>query len=62
MGDHAPDGGGGREAGDLSPEAIEAGRLLFAAPCVFLRGAAASADLPPPGTTVPGSTWLTGAT
>jgi GTP-binding protein len=46
MGDHAPGAAG--EAGDLSAEALEAGRLLFAAECRFLRGAARSADLPPP--------------
>ena len=50
MGDHASDGGGGGgEAGDLTAAALEAGRLLFASDCVFLRGAAKPADLPPPG-------------
>ncbi len=48
MGDHAQDGGGG-EAGDLTAAALEAGRLLFAAPCTFMRGAPAAGDLPPPG-------------
>jgi len=32
----------------FSSDAIEAGRLLFAQQCEFLRGAAAIADLPPP--------------
>jgi len=45
MGDHAAGAAG--EAGDLSAEALEAGRLLFAAECRFLRGAVRGTDLPP---------------
>jgi GTP-binding protein len=42
MGDHAPPPQGG-----LSPEEIEAGRLLFAQECRFLAGAAAPEAMPP---------------
>jgi GTP-binding protein len=41
MGDHA------QEQGGLSPDEIEAGRLLFAQECRFVAGAATEAALPP---------------
>lgn len=41
MGNHA------QEQGGLSPEEIEAGRLLFAQECRFVAGAASEAALPP---------------
>jgi GTP-binding protein len=41
MGDHA------QEQGGLSPDEIEAGRLLFAQECAFVAGAATEAALPP---------------
>jgi GTP-binding protein len=41
MGDHA------QEQGGLTPEAVEAGRLLFAQECRFIAGAATEAALPP---------------
>lgn len=41
MGDHA------QEQGGLTPEEIEAGRLLFAQECRFVAGAANEATLPP---------------
>jgi len=49
MADYAPHGRQGFELeGDFSPEAIEAGRLLFARPCRFAWAATAIGDLPPP--------------
>jgi GTP-binding protein len=50
MGDHAPHGREGLSAQRTEAEEkarLEAGRLLFAAECLFLRGAAKPDDLPP---------------
>ena len=54
MDDHAPDHGGQTPDGPLltaeaTPEAIEAGRLLFAADCQFFFAAQRLDQLPPPG-------------
>ena len=50
MDDHAPHGGSDPSAGpDLTPEEIEAGRLLFAAECRFFYAAQRLDQLPAPG-------------
>ena len=56
MGHHAPGAGGQGDELSASPpdarvpdaDALEAGRLLFAAECRFLRGAVRGSELPPP--------------
>jgi GTP-binding protein len=49
MGDHAAHGREDLTEADLSPEELEAGRLLFAKPCGFVYAVATLDRLPPPG-------------
>jgi GTP-binding protein len=48
MGDHETPGDGAGPEEELSAEALEAGRRLFAGPCDFIAGAKDARALPPP--------------